>query len=60
MITQETINRAVKIATRRAMYGNPVRRIIYIPETDATQSEGSFAVEDYKFTTAAELDWWDK
>jgi hypothetical protein len=43
---QEIIDRAVKIATKSAMEGNPVRRIVWIAPTSASQDcRGTFAID---------------
>ena len=44
-LTQCRIDRAVSMATKAAMNGNPVERIVWVPATSATQDAvGSFAV----------------
>lgn len=46
MSTQDAIDRAVKIATRSALLGTPVERIVWVPPTSASQDpSGAFAVE---------------
>ncbi len=42
---QNTIDSAVAMATRAALYGSPVARIIWVPPAYATDDpKGSFAV----------------
>ncbi len=42
---QETIDQAVRIATRAALYGQPVERIIWIPPATVTENpKGSFVI----------------
>ena len=43
---QEIIDRVTKIATKAAMGGNPVKRIMWIPAQTASQDPiGLFAIE---------------
>lgn len=47
MIDQSILDRAVKIATRYAMHGSPVKSIIWIPPlTAANDPGGSFLIEE--------------
>jgi hypothetical protein len=60
MNTQHIIDEAVKIATKQALYGTPVSRVIYIPPTSATQVEGSYCVIPYDNMSATATRPWDK
>ena len=58
---QEIIDRAVKIATRSAMYGNPVERILWAPPTTASQDwHGAFVVHYAGPQSASILPPWEK
>ena len=58
---QAVLDRAVKLATKAALSGKPVARIIWIPpQTGASDSGGSFAVEDAPVYNAAETPVWEK
>ncbi len=57
---QDVIDQAVRMATRAAMNGKPVKRIVWVPPTSPTESAvGSFAVEIYKFGSASDRAPWD-
>jgi hypothetical protein len=57
---QSTIDRAVKIATRCAMNGIPVRRVTWIPPQSATSSpNGVFAIEYEPPHSASERPSWE-
>lgn len=53
-MNQSTIDRAVRIATRNALKGKPVRRVIWIPPLTVTDDPaGSFMIEfDYSYFEA--------
>ena len=52
---QTTIDRAVNIATRSALNGHPVERVIWIPPSSATQdSGGAFAIKYADRVSAAD------
>ncbi len=56
---QSVLDRAVKIATKCAMHGKPVR-IIWIPPITATANPGgSFVIQEYGPLSATELAPWD-
>lgn len=58
---QTVIDRVVNIATRSALNGCPVKRIVWIPPQSATSSpEGSFSVEYAELLKATENAPWDK
>ena len=60
MMDQSILDRAVKIATRSALYGNPVERIIWIPpQTAASNPGGSFAIKICEELRAWESAPWD-
>lgn len=60
-MNQSTIDEAVKIATRSALLGTPVRRITWMPPTTASQSpEGAFAVEYCGPLSASETPPWEE
>ncbi|GEM_PF-2281431 len=57
---QSTIDEAVKIATRSALYGHPVSSITWIPPATASSDpRGSFLIEDYRYSSAAETPPWE-
>ena len=58
---QSVIDRAVNIATRAALNGHPVERIIWIPPSSARQDAGgSFAVTTCVNLSAAQTPPWDR
>lgn len=58
---QEIIDRAVKIATKAAMHGYPVERVIWIPPQSATQDwRGSYAVIYCEPLGASDTPPWEK
>jgi len=58
---QAIIDRAVKLATKNALNGNPVKRIIWLPPTSATQDWiGSFAIEYCPPLSAGDTPPWEK
>lgn len=60
-MNQETIDEAVRIATRAALNGRPVERIIWIyPRQTTDDPKGSFAVEPYHIRTASETPPWEE
>lgn len=59
MITQAQLDTAVRIATRCAMSGHPVSRIIYIPPPTATSQE-TFAVEYATPISGAQCPIWEQ
>ena len=59
LVMQSIIDQAVKIATREAMNGKPVERVIWIPPKSVTEnSSGSFAIETYQFKSASDRPPW--
>ena len=60
-MNQNIIDRAVNIATRAALNGHPVKRIVWIPPSSACQDTGgSFGVETCPTLRATETAPWDK
>jgi len=58
---QSVIDRAVSIATQKALNGHPVERIIWIPPTSATHNPGgNFAIYECLSLSAADTPPWDK
>lgn len=58
---QTVLDRAVNIATKSALNGNPIKRIVWIPPQTATKSsDGVFAIEYAGFLKATETPPWDK
>ena len=58
---QATIDRAVKIATKAALSGNPVKRVIWIPSTSATcDPRGTFAIEHCGPLSGSQTPPWDE
>jgi len=58
---QNIIDRAVNIATRQALAGYPVSRIIWIPpNTSAEDFCGNFVIEECPPLSAAEISPWDR
>jgi hypothetical protein len=56
---QATLDRAVEIATTRAMAGHPVSRIVWIPPVTATiDPRGTFAIEDAPAPTGSNPEPW--
>ena len=59
-LAQKVIDHAVAIATRAAMNGQPVARIIWIPPQNTTDNpRGVFAVEPYVFRSGADTPPWE-
>jgi hypothetical protein len=59
-MNQSIIDRAVNIATRQALAGRPVKRIVWIPPQSAAQdSIGGFAVEECGPLSASQTAPWD-
>ena len=57
---QSVLDRAVKIATRCAMYGKPVKKITWIPPpTAANDLGGSFLIEECGPIAATEQAPWE-
>jgi hypothetical protein len=57
---QSIIDQAVKIATREAMNGRPVERVVWNPPVSATQdSSGSFTIKTYEHKSASDRAPWD-
>ena len=60
MMDQSVLDRAVKIATRHAMNGRPVRKITWIPPlTAANDPGGSFLIEEAGSISASQLPPWN-
>ena len=58
---QATIDRAVNIATRAALNGHPVERVIWIPPQSAAHNPaGAFAVQHAPPLSAADTAPWDR
>jgi hypothetical protein len=58
---QGIIDRVTNIATRAAMRGNPIKRIIWIPPETASQDPGgNFAIEYCGPLSGAETPPWEK
>lgn len=58
---QSVIDRAVNIATRKALNGHPVERIIWIPPICASQDpRGLFAIKEAEPITASQTAPWDR
>lgn len=56
---QETLDRAVEIATSQAMAGHPVSRILWIPPaTAASDPRGAFAIEEAPALTGSNPEPW--
>ena len=61
MIDQNILDRAVKLATRMALDGNPVWRIVWVPPTSAMQdSNGSFCIVECPPLNAGDTPPWDR
>lgn len=59
-MNQLDIDKVVKIATRAAMRGMPVRRIIFLP-AQTTSKKDDFVVQYCEpLKSASELPWWDQ
>ena len=57
---QDVIDRAVKIATKAAMLGNPVERIVWQPPASPTQNRlGTFVIKAYEPKSATQRAPWD-
>ena len=60
-MNQSIIDRAVKIATKCAMGGNPVRRIQWVPPSTPSQDPGGVFVIEYEGPLSASiLPSWEK
>jgi len=58
---QTVIDRAVNIATKCALNGHPVKRVIWIQPWSATQdSGGEFAVQYCESLSASQTPPWDR
>jgi hypothetical protein len=58
---QSIIDRAVNIATQKALNGHPVGRIIWIPPTSATHNPGgNFVIYECSPLSAGYTPPWDK
>jgi hypothetical protein len=58
---QTVIDRAVNIATRAALNGYPVKRVVWVPPNTLTASpEGIFAVEYADHLRVTDTPPWDK
>ena len=58
---QELIDKAVKIATRAAMNGTPLARLLWIPTRSATEGGyGTFVSQVYEWDSVSETLPWDK
>ena len=58
---QTVLDRAVNLATRAALNGKPVAKIIWIsPRTATDDPGGSFAVENAPIYNATETPIWEK
>jgi hypothetical protein len=58
---QDIINRAVNIATRAALSGYPVEKVIHIPNQMATGNPiGSFIVIPYQERSPVDTPPWDR
>jgi len=61
MLTQQIIDNTVKIATKSALAGKTLARVIWIPPTRATDDHrGSFALVPCKPPTASGMAPWDE
>ena len=60
LIMQSVIDHAVRIATRAAMNGKPVSRVIWIAPTSPTENaSGSFLIEVCRPLSASDRAPWD-
>jgi len=60
-MNQNTIDDAVKIATRCAMQGRPVKKVIWIPPQTATDGlRGNFITQYAPQYTASQRPWWEE
>lgn len=60
-MNQDILDRAVKLATRLAMRGNPAERIIWLPpETAASDPGGAFVVYPCPPLSAGDTPPWEK
>lgn len=58
---QKIIDRAVNIATRAALRGNPVEQILWVPpRTSSQDADGVFAIKYAEPMSASETAPWDK
>lgn len=58
---QAVLDRAVDIATKSALNGHPVKRVVWIPPQKATDNpDGCFAVETTELLSASETPPWNK
>lgn len=56
---QETLDRAVEIATAQAMAGHPVSRVVWIPPATAmSDARGGFAIETAPAPTGSNPEPW--
>lgn len=57
---QHTIDRAVKIATKAALSGRPVARVVWVPpQSAANDPHGSFFVEEHITHSVADTPPWE-
>ena len=60
-MNQDIIDEVVKIATRCAMHGYPLERIIWIPPTNATDNPlGQFALQACHLLDTTETPPWER
>lgn len=60
MIDQNIIDRAVRIATKAALAGKPVARVVWVPPKSAASDPlGSFYVQEHVFKEVSETLPWD-
>jgi len=60
-MNQDVLDRAVKLATRLAMGGNPVARIVWLPPvTAASDPDGAFVVYPCPPLSASDTPPWEK
>jgi len=60
-MNQSVIDRAVNIATRAAMLGKPVKSVVWIPPTSASQDAGgTFAIDYCGPLSATDTPPWEK
>jgi len=58
MIQQSVIDRAVAIATKAALSGRPVERVVWLPPTTASSNpEGTFSVMHWNPSGASTPPW---
>lgn len=58
---QSVIDRAVNIATKAALYGRPLERVIWIPPQSASSDpRGNFAVQECRPLSGSETPPWER